>query len=184
MKFADIPQFTRSGTWECDFDIVQLVRYIDELQALEGLQLNPDFQRGHIWTEEQQIAYLEYFFRGGNSGKVIYLNKPDWNNAGTVNGYNDFVCVDGLQRITAAQRFINDEIPIFGAYFSEFEDKPRMRNCFKLNINDLKTKEAVLQWYIDMNAGGTPHSIEEIDRVKQLLNNSKTRPKAKEEMER
>lgn len=37
MKFADIPQFTRSGTWECDFDIVQLVRYINELQKVKSM---------------------------------------------------------------------------------------------------------------------------------------------------
>lgn len=28
--------------------------------------------------------------------------------------------------------------------------------CMYLNINDLKTRKEVLQWYIDMNFGGTP----------------------------
>lgn len=41
----------------------------------------------------------------------------------------------------------------------------------KLNVNDLKTEREVLQWYIDMNAGGTPHTMEEIDRVKKLIDN-------------
>ena len=36
-------------------------------------------------------------------------------------------------------------------------------------MNDLKTEKEVLQWYIDMNAGGTSHSKEEIDRVKKML---------------
>lgn len=169
MRFADIPQFTRTGSWECHFDVERLVRYIEELEKEEGLQLNPDFQRGHIWTEEQQIAFMEYFFRGGKSGTTIYLNKPDWQSAGTVDGYNDFVCVDGLQRITAVKRFINNEIPVFGTYYREFEDKPRMLQCFKVNVNDLKTEKEVLQWYIDMNSGGTPHTAEEIERVKRLM---------------
>lgn len=39
----------------------------------------------------------------------------------------------------------------------------------KVNINDLKSKREVLQWYIEMNAGGTPHSNEEIRRVKALM---------------
>ena len=38
-----------------------------------------------------------------------------------------------------------------------------------LNVNDLKTKKEVLQWYVQMNAGGTPHSAEEIERVKKLM---------------
>ena len=43
-------------------------------------------------------------------------------------------------------------------------------HTIKLNVNDLKTEREVLQWYVDMNAGGTPHTTEEIDRVKKLIN--------------
>ena len=71
-KFSDIPQFTRAGSWECNFDIEGIARWIEQEQR-EGLQLNPKFQRGHVWTEEQQIAFLEYFFRGRKSGLVIYF---------------------------------------------------------------------------------------------------------------
>ena len=39
----------------------------------------------------------------------------------------------------------------------------------KVNINNLKSEKEVLQWYIDMNAGGTPHSSEEIDRVRKMI---------------
>lgn len=38
-----------------------------------------------------------------------------------------------------------------------------------ININDLKTKKEVLRWYIQMNAGGTPHSDGEIQRVKEMM---------------
>lgn len=31
------------------------------------------------------------------------------------------------------------------------------------------TKEEVLQWYVDMNTGGTPHTNEEIERVKKMI---------------
>ena len=47
-----------------------------------GLQLNPEFQRGHVWTEEQQIAWVEYYLRGGKSGNTIYLN----NHSGIASG--------------------------------------------------------------------------------------------------
>lgn len=33
----------------------------------------------YVWTEEQQIAWLEYHLRGGKSGNTIYLNNPFWN---------------------------------------------------------------------------------------------------------
>lgn len=170
VRFRDIPQFTRDGSWQCDFDIEGAAKWVKQEIEQEGLQLNPDFQRGHVWSEEQQIAFLEYFFKGGKSGLVVYFNKPDWHTRVEDGAYNDFVCVDGLQRITAVMRFVNNEIPIFGSYYKEFVDKPRMMHTIKINVNDLKTKREVLQWYVDMNSGGTPHSTDEINRVKQMIN--------------
>ena len=43
----------------------------------------------------------------------------------------------------------------------------------KLKKNNLKTRKEVLQWYIEMNNGGTPHTKEEINRVKILLETEK-----------
>ena len=53
-KFRDIPQFINSGSWECDYD---LRRFIANIKAWEddpydNLQMNPDFQRGHVWSEK------------------------------------------------------------------------------------------------------------------------------------
>nr|DAE33804.1 MAG TPA: hypothetical protein [Bacteriophage sp.] len=71
----------------------------------------------------------------------------------------------------AAQRFIHNEIKVFGSYFDEYEDKLRIvnDNTLILNVNDLKSEKEVLQWYVDMNAGGTPHTNEEIERVKKMI---------------
>ena len=171
-KFRDIPQFTSDGCYQVNYPIMSLVRYIEEEVDTMGLQLNPDFQRGHVWTEEQQIAWLEYHFRGGKSGNTIYLNNPFWHSARESKDaeYKDYVCVDGLQRITAAQKFIHNEIKVFGSYYNEFEDGMRvLPQMMILNVNDLKTEKEVLQWYVDMNAGGTPHTNEEIERVKKMI---------------
>ena len=171
-KFRDILQFTSDGCYQVNYPIMSLVRYIEEEVDTMGLQLNPDFQRGHVWTEEQQIAWLEYHFRGGKSGNTIYLNNPFWHSAREAKDaeYKDYVCVDGLQRITAAQRFIHNEIKVFGSYYNEFEDGMRvLPQMMILNVNDLKTEKEVLQWYVDMNAGGTPHTNEEIERVKRMI---------------
>ena len=84
--------------------------------------------------------------------------------------YNDFVCVDGLQRLTALRRFIQNEIKVFGSYFCEYTDNLRtLSDTIRVHVNDLKTKEEVLRWYIEMNAGGTPHSEKEIERVQEML---------------
>lgn len=168
-KFKDIPPFTSSGSYQIDCGPEYLMKWIEKEQEEAGLELNPDFQRGHVWTEQQQIAFLEYFLRGGKSGLVLYFNCPSWHHNVPDGAYNDYVCVDGLQRITAIQRFIRNELPVFGSYYREYEDSMKLRYTMKVNVNDLKTKAEVLQWYIDMNIGGTPHAEKEIERVKVLL---------------
>jgi hypothetical protein len=136
---------------------------------LAVLDLNPDFQRGHVWTREQQIAYVEFKLRGGRGSNTILFNCKGWMHSFE----GPYVLVDGKQRITAVLAFLHDEIPAFGHLYSEFTGKLRMTGAdFVIQVNDLKTRAEVLQWYIELNAGGTPHTQEEIEKVKQLLINN------------
>lgn len=56
---------------------------------------------------------------------------------------------------------------MFGAYFYEYKINITDAAMY-LNVNDLKTEREVLQWYVDMNAGGTPHTSDEIERVRKM----------------
>lgn len=166
MKFTDIPKFTRTPIYHINVNLNYLQTWITEQQEDLKLQLNPDFQRGHVWTREQQIAYVEYILHGGKSGLELYFNIPGANQ----NWSGDFVCVDGLQRITACLAFINNEIPVFGWFISKYTDNIRMADVnLSININNLKTQREVLTWYLEMNTGGTVHTIEELNKVRKLL---------------
>lgn len=171
MKFSDIPKFTSEGQYTADMRLPYFVRWIDENIKELNLQLNPDFQRGHVWTKQQQIAYIEYLIKGGKSAKTVYFNQSGWER----DWKGEFFCVDGLQRITAIQKFLNNEIKVFGYYLKEYEDYKILlrRLTIKVNINNLQTRKEVLQWYLDMNTGGTVHSREEINKVKNMLNELK-----------
>lgn len=68
---------------------------------------------------------------------------------------------------------MNNEIPAFGAYFNEYEDRVPMDADLVIHANDLKSEAEVLQWYLDLNAGGTPHTDEENQRVQKMLNATK-----------
>ena len=52
-RFKDIPQFTRTGSYQVDMDIKIIPGWIETEQKEMNLQLNPKFQRGHVWTEGQ-----------------------------------------------------------------------------------------------------------------------------------
>lgn len=46
-KFKEIPQFTRDGSYAIDCSLPFLKDWVADEQN-EGLELNPDFQRGHV----------------------------------------------------------------------------------------------------------------------------------------
>lgn len=187
MRFQDIPKFTPDGSYQVDIPLAFLERSLGSYDEAYGLHLNPDFQRGNVWSEEQQIKWLEFFFRGGRSANVIYFNCPDFSahkeHKSELCDIQGMYCVDGLQRLTAMRRFLKNEIPIFGTYCNEFEDSNALYSfSLKFNVNCLQTRKDMLQWYIDMNSGGTVHSEEEINRVKKLLTAcDKQPPKSKNE---
>jgi hypothetical protein len=171
MKFRDIPQFPRAN-----YRVTVSWKYLEEkindfcTEKLAPLNLEPDFQRGHVWTEEQQVKYVEYALRGGESGLELYFNCPGW-----MDDYRGpFEIVDGKQRLQAARQFLNNKIKAFGYFYKEFEGSlSTLDVVFYFNIANLKSRKEVLQWYLDFNSGGTVHSQEELDRVKALLEKEK-----------
>jgi len=80
------------------------------------------------------------------------------------------VIVDGLQRLTTIRMLVTNQLPIFGgARFQDFDDHHRIHNTLRFAIADLPTEAEVLKWYLAINAGGTPHTTAELDRVRRLL---------------
>lgn len=164
MKFNEIQQFTSNGHYAADVAWVQMLDALDRYVKM-GLSMNPDFQRGHVWDESKQIAFVEFMLRGGKSAGNIYFNHPGWQSS-----YKGvFVLVDGKQRLEAARRFLLDEFPVFGHVRSEFQGRMPYSVGFKFCVNNLKTREQVLQWYLDLNTGGVVHTSDEIEKVQNLL---------------
>ena len=89
-NFKDIPRFTKTGSYQVDIPLNHLDNYIKEMQDDMGLQLNPIFQRGHVWTKEQQIAYVEFFLRGGKTSRIVYFNCPYWHGVKSTTKYNEY----------------------------------------------------------------------------------------------
>lgn len=173
-SFREIPQFTRAGSYAVDIPLDRVSKWVVKEQEELGLELNPEFQRGHVWIKRQQVAYMEFLLRGGRTGRDFYFNYPSMHIQVPDRDYNAYVCVDGLQRLTAIQKFFGNELKVFGSFFWEYTDRIRISmNSIRVHVNDLKTEEEVLQWYIEMNSGGTPHSKAEISRVKALLEDLK-----------
>jgi hypothetical protein len=171
-NFQKIPQITRAN-YKVHVPWNHLEKHLEHLK--EGnteVIIEPEFQRAHVWTEEQQIKYIEWIMRGGESGKEIL-----WNCAGWMKDFKGPVyLVDGLQRITAVRKFLNNEVPAFGTLYKDFSGHLDIISCnFIFYVNDLENYEDVLKWYLDINDGGTIHTEMELNKVRLLLEKERTK---------
>jgi len=165
----DIPKLIPTGNYCVTSDLDYLketfTRYVEDL----GLNLDPDFQRQHVWNDQQRIKYVEFILQDGKT-PPIYLNHENW--MGSFEG--DFVIVDGKQRITSLLMFLNNKFPVFPeldpdgkGYFAK--DFSFVNGNIEIAINNLPTKKQVLQWYLQMNRGNIAHTEEELQKVEELL---------------
>jgi hypothetical protein len=172
VSFYDIPLFPHGGDSYTVF-FGQLEDFVARAVA-HGLDLDPDFQRGHVWTEAQQVRFVEYLLRGGEVGMNLIFNCPG--HSGTT-ARGPYVIVDGKQRLEAVRKFLRDELRVFGHLRSEFRDTPRMQQSrFQWVIVEIDTRLELLQFYRDLNAGGTPHAPEEITRVDEMIAAERANP--------
>ena len=147
----------------------------EEENIQHGIVLNPDFQRGHVWAEHQQVHFVENVLRRlvGDDGLTIRMNCPSWREKPKADSdlLDQMVCIDGLQRLTAIRKFIAGEIKPFGLSFSTLPKRVLLReHTLIIQMYDFQYRIDLLQFYLDINGGGTAHSVEELDRVRGLLN--------------
>ena len=164
-SFLEIPQY-REGTDRYHVPIRNLQENLELLRGNGSIDLDPDFQRPHVWTRAQQEAFIEHVLRGGRN-TVIRWNSTHWTEAA---GKSEVILVDGKQRVTAARLFLAGEIRAFGQRVNEYRDNLPFTAQLQFLVNELQTRREILEWYLEINEGNVAHSPEALAHVRTLLN--------------
>jgi len=168
-RLRDIEPYTPWGSYAVDVSWWSIDHWLEAWNEAGGADLDPPFQRGHVWTMEQRSRFIEHCLRRGKSGYDILWNCQDWQHGSSIERH-PMVLVDGKQRLTSVRMFINDEVTAFGRHLSEYDGgHDPMEPRFRMHVNDLATEAEVLQWYLDINAGGVVHTDDELDKVRRML---------------
>lgn len=138
------------------------------------VDLDPDYQRGHVWNESQKRKYMGFILQGGE-GLPIVINLPNgWGGESEV--------IDGKQRITAICEWLTNAVSAELAdgsevWYRDFTDEVDLRllnNTLRIRFGFVQLDRAgVLDYYLRLNNGGTVHSDEEIEKVRKLLREQK-----------
>jgi hypothetical protein len=154
------------------------VRAVDIERSLsmlsEVVNLNPEYQRGHVWTLEQQTKFMESLIRGliGRESLLIRFNHPNWSSDQKTDLPDELQCVDGLQRLSAVKAYFDGQLHPFGLTLEQIESsayKQRHNLHFQFHVYEIASYVELIGFYLSLNTGGTVHSESEIQRVKDLL---------------
>lgn len=168
-----------------NYRIRNIDRFVKDLE-LDGvkLNLNPEFQRGRVWNTDQQTKFMENVIRGlvSHETNIIRLNDPTLARMNN-NFYSDLsdlatetICIDGLQRFTAMQMYMQKELKPFGLSFDEIESTYygviAKGITFTVSWYDFQFEADIIEFYEALNWGGTPHSENERIRIQPLKENA------------
>ena len=166
-------EFKYQNLYECDIALETIEWFV----TAYNIDLNPPYQRGHVWSESQQIKYMNWFLRKGPVGKLYFNNKKF-----RTRGKNDkeyiTEMVDGKQRFTAMLRFVRNEIRVLhdffpgGVIYNDIKDQISFTMVFRIAINTIQSNQEIRDWFVDLNSGGTYVSEEHIEKVKNMKDNN------------
>lgn len=119
----------------------------------DGGFILPSFQRGSVWTVEQQKAFIESLLMGYPVG--TYCVHEDLSTA--VN----WELLDGQQRWTAIFDFVDDKFEVFGLRYSDFtliERRMFKGTAFPVYMVSGFTEDEKFELFSRLAYGGTPNS--------------------------
>jgi uncharacterized protein with ParB-like and HNH nuclease domain len=177
MRIEDITPLIYTGSNGVSISLNELQPTLDRLARTYGLDLDPEFQRGHVWTTEIQAKFVTYILRGGVVPPIRF-NSPEF--GGQPRSMNcdlpqTVVLVDGKQRLTALMAFMGNKLKVCGGYLlSDFERQDVLLRRIDITylVNKLQTKKELYQWYIELNEGQIAHTKDELDKVRVMFNQS------------
>lgn len=141
--------------------------------------LSPTYQRGPVWSRAQQMNYIGHVLTGGVSPPIYCQRHDSPKHTSTAKWYDLPVEVlDGRQRLQAVLDFIEGQIParvLDGTehrdlWYKDFDARERRAHTMSTSVvfMDISFKER-LTLYLRLNNGGTPHSAEDLQKVREML---------------
>ena len=134
-----------------------------------GIDMNPDYQRGFVWSDEDKEKLLDSVFCGIDIGKFVLISRPQskW-----LENDLSYEILDGKQRLNVLLDFYEDKLTYRGLTFSQLSMKDR--NYFRNRMVSVATakdvsRDAILRYFLALNRGGRVMDPEQIEKVEQML---------------
>lgn len=134
-----------------------------------GVDFNPDYQRGYVWTQEDKELLLDSIFKNIDIGKFVFIRLSDAEWMKRNFGYE---ILDGKQRLSTLIEFYENKLSYKGKYFNDLSGKDKgvfrnhMVSVAEVNETDKKT---VLKYFLMLNRTGKAMDETHLKAVEDML---------------
>ncbi|MDX9695802.1 MAG: DUF262 domain-containing protein [Bacteroidales bacterium] len=148
---------------------------INQYKEFGGIDLNPDYQRGHVWEQKHKQALIKSIFENIDIGKFVFIYRTFEHGDSSGNFYE---VLDGKQRVTAILEFYENRFQYEGFYFKDLcvQDRHHFENYMisYCQVNEKGfTDEMKYKYFLMLNVSGVPQDEEHIQYVRSLYENCK-----------
>jgi len=130
-----------------------------------GVDFDPPYQRGLVWTQAQKEALIKTIFDIGSIGTFAFNRRPFCEG-------KLYEVIDGKQRLSALCEYYEDRWPYNGVYYSELSGNDtsvfKMTSVLEVTLQEA-SEEDKLRLFLRINRAGTPVDVSHIHRVEEML---------------
>jgi hypothetical protein len=137
-----------------------------------GIDLEPEYQRGNVWTHEQKVDLINSIFHNVDIGKFAVIKRPWGPDGSKPLTPKLYEMLDGKQRLTAIIEYYTGHFTYKGMYYDDLH--PRDKHHFKYysvseaDTEPLTNKQKYL-YFLKLNTTGTPVDPAHMAKVAKLL---------------
>lgn len=135
-----------------------------------GVDMEPDYQRGSVWNDEDRTKLLDSIFAGREIGRFVFREVPYEESLEKKCMYE---VVDGKQRLMTLCAFYENRFPYRGCFYNELpaEDKNWFGSAMTslASLSDKVTKKEVLEVFVALNQNGRQIEEAVLNHAKKLL---------------
>lgn len=161
-KPIDLRNLYQPPRWGADIH-VGLDYLRSELFDHHRTDMSPAYQRGSVWTQEQQELFMGHLLQGGEVLPIILQRRPD---------HRETEVLDGKQRLEACLAWLDGRIAavidggerVMITDLAMGDKKPMglARVTLRLRYINLSFEERK-RFYVRLNSAGAPHTREQLE---------------------
>ena len=165
-ELKEIPNLFEKDDWRLSFSQSDM-RGLLGVHYWFGVDFDPDYQRGLVWTMEDKVSLINSVFSNIDIGKFVFIKKPYKKDSPS------YEILDGKQRYRTLLDFYEGRFTYKGFIYRDLSNRDKsMFDRSPISWADVNEDKMTLsekyKYFLRLNTGGKVQSIEHLKKVEQL----------------